>query len=237
MHLENSVQQKIIRDLIHVEKASFNQLWKKKGDSNKFAYHLNRLINLGLIKKKSGHYTLTRLGKTFIAFLDSTTGSALSMPTLAYVCIIKKGRQYVCHERTKAPFRGYWSFVSGTLQFGSAIDAQVATDARTQTGLVLHDVKHKGIEEIRTLEDNEILYHHLLLIYTAKVKKGTLRVTLPGKRQQWMTEKEFLSAKTFPPIAVHELLDNNNTFVIASGERYMKQGQFTGSATQRLFTF
>lgn len=41
--MEHEIRRKILLRLIHKPGQTFNELWNKEGQSNKFAYHLKRL--------------------------------------------------------------------------------------------------------------------------------------------------------------------------------------------------
>src|SRR3990172_2418916 len=125
MKFDHEKQRRIILELMLHPSLSFNQLWDRKDDSNKIAYHINKLERDGLIRKVDGKYGLTKQGRAASAFLD-VEGKSTSFPTLAHITVIRKGNKILCQERLKEPFRGYYSFVTGSLQFGKSLFETIA---------------------------------------------------------------------------------------------------------------
>src|SRR3989338_591387 len=205
MKISNLQQKKIIAQLIAKPKLSFNQLLDKKEDSNKLAYHINKLEDLGLIIKFEGKYILTKEGKALSAFLD-VDGETSLFPTIAYIAIIWNGNKLLCQERLKEPFRNYVSFVSGPIKFGINTFDYVKEDVLKQTGINLLKLREKGIEEVITYENNKPTYHHMLYLFEAKASNFEL-IENPSKRNMWLTKKEIESKKIFPKIAFDYITD------------------------------
>jgi len=226
MRIDNAEQRRIIAQLILNEKMTFNQLWGKRGDSNKLAYHVNRLVENGILTKTPSGYSLSAKGKALSALLDGD-GNSAPQPVMAYVVIIHKAGKMLCQERLKEPFRGYVSFISGNVKFGSSIIECAIAGVKKQAGLDLIHPMIKGTEEIVTFEGDEPLYHHIISVVTGGCE-GELNTEIPGKRNRWVTKKQLSLEKLFPKIALDELLDPAVESVRAYGHRYMKDGEFTG---------
>lgn len=224
MRINNPQQKKIISQLIAKPKLSFNQLWDKKEDSNKIAYHINKLEEIGLIVKENKKYALTANGKALSAFLD-LDGETVSPPTLAYIAIIKYENKMLCQERLKEPFRGYVTFISGPIKFGIGIDDWVKEDMFRQAGIKISKIREKGIEEVITYENKKPIFHHLLYLLEAKAENFKLTEN-PFKRNMWLTKKELESKKMFPKIAFDYLTDPKIDFVSIYGHRFMDNGKF-----------
>lgn len=225
MEITNTVQKRILAQLILSPALSFNQLWDKKDDSNKLAYHIQRLVSLGLIIKENNKYTLTPEGKALTSFLTQE-GQNHIFPTIAYIAVLRQGKKLLCQERLKEPFRGYFGFVSGNLPFGIPFFDAIKKGIMQQTGLTVKGLQSKGFEEIITFEDNKPLHHHILYVVEGKAE-GNLQQIL-GKKNVWVTKKEFETMKLFPKIAFDELIDPAVRFVVVSGQRFMKNGAFIG---------
>ena len=226
MNLDHQKQREIVLKLAYSDLLTFNQLWDKKEDSNKLAYHLNRLVKLGLAKKSKNGYSLTERGKALTAFLD-TKGVETTFPTLAYIVLVKNNGRLLCQERLKQPFKTLHSFPSGQVPFGTTAHDAARNGLLEQTGIRVDKLRHKGIEEIKTFEGEQLLYHHILLIFETESTDIQLKQT-PKAKNLWLTAKEYLAKKRFPDIALPEII-HSHSFIIASGERYMHNGEFTGA--------
>ena len=58
MRVSSLVQRCILSKLVISPALSFNEWWAKSGDSSRFAYHLRRLKEIGLIHNIGGKYDL-----------------------------------------------------------------------------------------------------------------------------------------------------------------------------------
>lgn len=226
MRIDNAEQRRIIARLILNQKMTFNQIWGKRGDSNKLAYHINRLVENKILSKSPSGYCLSAKGKALSALLDGD-GKESPHPVMAYVVIISKAGKLLCQERLKEPFRGYVGFVSGNIKFGSSVIDCAIAGVKKQAGLDLKNPVIKGTEEIVTFEGDEALYHHMISIVTGGCE-GELISEMPGKRNRWVTKKQLFDEKLFPKIGLDELLDPEVQSVRAFGHRYMKDGEFIG---------
>src|SRR5262245_38161487 len=121
--MEHDLQKSIILKLIHNPSLSFNELWNKQGESNKFAYHVNKLEADNLIaKNQEGRYSLTAEGRKLSAFIEGDTGGKAEFPTLTIFQIVWNGERMLCQKRLKEPFYGTWGMVSGKQNFGFNIE-------------------------------------------------------------------------------------------------------------------
>lgn len=228
--LENPLQRELFAKLMLKSSLGFNELWNKKERSNKIAYHLKHLCKIGLVSKTDNKYSLSEQGRALSAHIGSD-GTITRMPTVAYLLIIKNGKKFLCQRRRKEPFRGYLSFVSGSVDFGTSSMEYAKKDAERQTGLTIKSIQPKGIEEVITYDGGQKAYHHVLIAYDASAR-GKLKQTI-GKENVWLTKKQIKNEKHFPKIALDDYLDQTKEFTISEGERHMKNGSFVGGTLKR----
>src|SRR3989338_3898419 len=110
-----SPQNYILRKLMHDPLLTFNELWDKRGPSNKFAYHVHALEKKGLVIKRDHSYQLTPHGKKEVAYIKSNTGKRLQAPIVAVAIIVRKGKTYLMQRRMQEPFYGYCGFPSSKI--------------------------------------------------------------------------------------------------------------------------
>ena len=85
----NLIRQEILRKLTHNPIMSFNQLWNKEIPSNKFAYHVEVLVEDNLIEKVNGDYKLTDTGRSLVTYVDGKTGEIVKQPLAVAVIVAK----------------------------------------------------------------------------------------------------------------------------------------------------
>ncbi len=228
MNLEHELQRKIILKLIHNPSMSFNELWGKEGESNAFAYHLNKLEEQGLVEKKDNSYRLTSEGKKLSAFIEGDSGDKAKFPTLNHFLIIRNGDKFLLQKRLKEPFYGYWGFISGKINFGWNVLECAKRDFKEETGLDAENLVLRGLEQTKTIENSNILYHHLQFIVEISKVSGKLIEKTHKAENEWMTLEEYKSRNSFPLDAIGDMFDSDKFFLIEV-ERTMKDGKFVGS--------
>lgn len=230
MELEHDIQRKIILRLIHDPELSFNELWQKQGESNNFAYHLNKLQELSLINKtESGNYKLTLEGQKRSAFIEGDTGTQAQFPTFSIVILAKTGDKYVCQKRLKEPFYGYWGFISGKINFGQNLFECATRDLLEETGLRSTQWILKALEQVKTYDQGKLAFHHYLFHLETDSVSGELIEKTHKAENAWLTLEEYKQKETFPSEKFFQYILPAKTPVLLEAERYMEKGKFVGS--------
>ena len=235
MDFDHQLQREILLKLIHNPSLSFNQLWAKQDNSNKFAYHLKRLEETGLIRKNKTHYQLTDEGRKLSAFIEGDSGHKAEMPTLTHVLMVKKDNKILCQKRLKEPFYGYWGFISGKINFGLNLFECAQRDLEEETGLKAKDITLKGLEQVKTYEKDKLLFHHYMVIIEINNPQGQLKKKTHKAEHSWLTLDQFKEKERFPEIWL--TLYFSNKFTILEAERYMEDGKFTGCKLIKKISF
>lgn len=226
------LEKKIVLKLIHTPRASFNELWDKQGESNTFAYHLGKIVEKGLVEKKEGLYSLTEEGHKFSAFIEGDTGSRAEFPTITIVLIVKEGDKYLCQKRLKQPFYGVWGFPSGKINFGQNLFECAKRDLMEETGLESDKWELKALEQVKTFEDDKMLFHHYIFHVMTETAKGALKEHTHKAENKWMTIDEYYEKEeSFPGDKFKEHILPAKVPILLEGERYLKNGKFIGYKT------
>lgn len=225
--IQHETERQILLKLIHNPELSFNELWAKQGESNKFAYHVNKLEEKGLIKKSQKGYQLTDEGKKLSAFIEGDSGTRAEFPTLTVVVLVKNGDKYLCQKRLKEPFYGYWGVVSGKINFGQNLFECATRDLYEEAGLKANDWKLKGIEQVKTYQEGKLLFHHYMLIVETDKFSGTLKERTHKAEHKWLTLEEYEKAEGFPREWFFKYIVHAERPVMIEAERYMENGKFT----------
>lgn len=228
----------IILKLIHTPQATFNELWNKQGESNAFAYHVNKLEAQKLIEKNTqGSYNLTDEGRKLSAFIEGDTGSRAEFPTLVVIMHVRNGDKYLCQKRLKEPFYGYWGFVAGKINFGQNVFECATRDLKEESGLIATDWKLKAIEQLKTFEKDRLLFHHYTFVVETSHAIGTLKDKTHKAENAWMTLEEYKTKERFPGNWILEHITTSDKPVMIEAERYMENGKFTGAKLIKMTKF
>ncbi len=236
--LEHEMQRKILLRLIHSPTLSFNDLWAKDGESNAFAYHLNKLESLNLVaKSQHGLYELTDEGRKLSAFIEGDTGKQAEFPTLTVVMLVRKGNLYLCQKRLKEPFFGIWSLVSGKINFGLNVFECAQRDLLEETGLTAAGWTLKAVEQTKTFEGSKLLFHHYMFIVETEKTEGNLKEKTHKAEHAWLTLEQYRNSERFPSDWFFEHIIPAQKPIMIEAERYMENGKFVGSKTVNILEF
>lgn len=214
----HQAQTSILRDLLFVPSASFTELQKKSQlEADHFKFHLAKLNELGYVHKVSyGKYALTTKGKEHANKLDTDTNTIERQPKVSVALILKRinengETEYLCQQRLKQPFYGFWGRLGGKVRWGESLPEAAARELEEETGLigtfVFRTVFHKrDYDKV----SKELLEDKLFMLMEATEYSGELVEHYEGGINRWLTqeqlkaqEKRFESAYEFI-----ELIDN-----------------------------
>lgn len=228
MTMTHDLEREILLKLIHNPHLKFNELWAKNGESNTFAYHVNKLEREGYIEKDNeGGYGLTVEGKKMSAFIEGDTGLRADLPTPTVVLLVKNNDQWLCQKRLKEPFFGYWGFVSGKINFGQNIFECATRDLLEETGLHSKSWKLKCLEQVKTFEGDKLLFHHLLFTLITEDFTGELKDRTHKAEHKWMTLDQYAHLECFPSDILLNYIVPAEKPLLIEAERFMKDGKFS----------
>jgi len=234
--MAHEIRNIIIRDLIHKPGMGFNELWKKEGDSNKFAYHLKVMEEDGLIEKKDNKYFLAHEGKKQAVFIDGETGKKPENPLAALLLVVFDSDKILLHERLKEPFYGYFGFAGAKMEFGEKILECAARELKEETNLEA-DMEIAGLINFTTYNNDKLAYHHVQFVVKCTNPKGTLKKEDREGKYYWVDKEDFMSKKLFPDDPyIFEWLDTGN-FFIAEMERFQENDEFKDVKTKNIYWY
>lgn len=172
--MAKDIRETILKELIHNPKSSFSDLWNKEMPSNEFTYHLNKLIEEGLVQKtEDKKYHLTILGQRLECELDGKTGKKREKPSVALLLVIKRNNQYLLYHRLKEPFYGMYGVPGAKLDFGETILEGAKRELKEETGLI-GEGKLIAVNNLLTFEKENLLTHLLMFIVLFENPQGKL---------------------------------------------------------------
>ncbi|MGV8151327.1 MAG: NUDIX domain-containing protein [Candidatus Woesearchaeota archaeon] len=224
----NNVRQEILRRLIHEQNVSFNKLWDKKGESNKFAYHLKVLEEEGIITKNAKRYQLTNKGKKLAAYTEGADGKEAKFPVIAAIIIVfdKTKKKVLMTKRLKEPFYGYWGFIGGKIKFTQYIMECAEQELLEETGLKCN-LELKGLFSSKTYHDNDLAFNHELFIIKGTNPKGKLIKKNREGECEWVKLEKVKTLNIFPNVPYSIKIVQSKNFRWIEADRFQKDGVFT----------
>lgn len=193
----HNIQMLILRQLLFKRSARFSELNIKGLSTDHFSYHINTLVDLGLLTKENGVYSLTNLGKEYSNTMDTDQIEIERQPKVGVLVIpykhIKGKKYFLLQERTKEPYFGYRGFLTGKVRYGEKIRETAKRELKEETGLDCNNFVIKNIfhDHVVMIEDGKLIEDKIFFITLAKNPSGKLVNTENGKNF-WVTEEEFL---------------------------------------------
>lgn len=157
----------VLKNLIIAEKARYSEIKPPKIGGNQFAYHLKKIMDLGLIEKAGSFYKLTAKG------IRVADGFSLKMlcrrpqPKIVnmIVCHNERG-QILLYKMKRQPFFGKLALPYGKMHMEEMVDEAARREVKEKTGLISKSLRHCGEVYLLIYKDGRLVAHMLAHIFT-----------------------------------------------------------------------
>jgi 8-oxo-dGTP pyrophosphatase MutT (NUDIX family) len=193
----HGVQVEILKELSFNNGSRFSELNTTSLTNDHFTFHLNRLLDVGLIEKLGSKYYLTLDGKKYITKVDVQDKVITSQATVSVIVapVRANGEEFLIQQRTKEPMFGLWGFMSGKVRkFETSLEA-AKRELDEETGLRGGSWSFIGVaHRLRGPNKSDLLVDNFFFIWRVDDPKGNLVDTKEGKNY-WLSEKEVLAKR------------------------------------------
>lgn len=210
----HDAQTSILRELLFHPAAGFAKLQKPTGlTSDHFNFHISRLIELGLVEKVArGKYALSARGKEYANRLDTDNNTVERQPKISVALLVERSnkngeREFLCQQRLKNPYYGYWGRLGGKVRWGESIEEAAARELKEETDLEA-EFTFKMLYHKRDYKNgtDDLLEDKVFLIMHTDTVRGTLRERFEGGLNKWMSQEELLAQERYFESA-HEFVE------------------------------
>ncbi len=222
------VQAKILNTLLFSTESRFTDLNRDAIDSDRFTFHINRVIMLGLVAKSdSGLYSLTSMGKEYANRFDTDKAKIEKQPKIGVLLVCSKvedkNREYLVQQRLKQPFYGYHGFPTGKIRIGETLMGTAERELYEETGLKAHmelkAVKHK----MDYSAEDEILEDKFFFVIHCTDTKGQFKEQFDGGRNIWLLPKDIVKLdRLFDGVEENFLLTERSDISYVEHKYYVK---------------
>jgi len=205
----HEAQTSILRELLFAPQAGFADLQKPTGlGSDHFMFHVNRLMELGLVEKLSrGQYRLTTIGKEYANRLDTDERTIERQAKITALIIPSRSRlgsgevEYKIQRRLKQPFYGLYGFMSGKIRWGETIEEGGARELMEEAGLEA-DLEFKCLyHKMDYSVDGQLLEDKHFYMLAATNVRGAFKAQFDSGTNHWMTHAEIAALENrFPTV-------------------------------------
>lgn len=226
----HQIQMLILRELLFNPNAKFSHLNIQGLTNDHFSYHINVLLEQGLVIKKGLKYSLTIKGKEFANQMDTDDSVLEKQPKVAVMLIVIDSvdgiKKYLVQTRTKEPYFGYQGFLTGKIRFGEKILETAKRELKEETGLECEEFEIKNIlhNHVRMEETGELLEDKMFYVVVAHNPTGQLIDTRSGLNK-WVTKEEFmnLEKKYYDEDYIFEIANSKQTLNLSEDTYFVKE--------------
>lgn len=210
----------IMRHLLFSPSAGFAELQKNtKLTSDHFNFHLKKLLETGYVEKNDNQYSLTVQGKEYANRLDTDENEIERQPKVSVVLVVERQigdrREFLCQQRLKQPYYGFWGRLGGKVRWGESFEEAAQRELLEETGLTA-EFTYKMLFRKRDYkkQNGALLEDKAFIIMYTNDAHGELMADFEGGHNEWLTQEEFIAKeKTFESARKFvELIDNGTTY-------------------------
>ena len=231
----HDAQTAILRELLFKPSASFSDMQAQTNlTSDHFNFHVNKLIELGLVERiEKGRYRLSLKGKEYANKLDTDNNTIERQPKVAVLLVVTRGKgsdlEILAQQRLKQPFYGFWGLPSGKIRWGETIIECAGRELKEETNLSAK-LKLVGIEHKLdySQETGQLLEDKIFNIVHCYDVKGDMFEEFEGGRNIWIRPGDIkLKLKKY-----FEGLDKDKTryfkgdFIFEEKKYYYSKGEY-----------
>lgn len=184
----------ILRALLFRPAAGFAELQKASAlSSDHFNFHLKKMIGQNLVdKNRDGHYTLTVTGKEYANRFDTDARVVERQPKVAILLVIENNDgKWLCQQRLKQPFYGFWGRPTGKVRYGETILEGAARELLEEAGITA-TLEFKGIYHKMdyAVESGQLLEDKIFFTVYGTDPQGEFQEEFEGGRNAWFSAEE-----------------------------------------------
>jgi 8-oxo-dGTP pyrophosphatase MutT (NUDIX family) len=208
----------ILHALLFRPSATFAELQKASAlTSDHFTFHLKQMAEQGLVEKVAAkRYVLTAAGKEYANRFDTDARTIERQPKVSALLAIKNHEnKWLCQQRLKQPYYGFWGRPSGKIRYGETVLECAARELLEETGLTA-DLQFQGIYHKMDYnqQTGELLEDKIFFTVVGANPRGELQELFEGGRNAWLS--------------LHEMRGLDKAFDgLASGIEKIESGRLT----------
>jgi ADP-ribose pyrophosphatase YjhB (NUDIX family)/predicted transcriptional regulator len=157
-------------------------------DSGKINYHIKQLKNQGLIKNDKGFYCLTKKGMQFALYVNLLQLKE-KYPIPVVLVTILQNKKILLAKRSRMPCKDHWGLPGNEILYAESPIIAAKKEIKTELGFDTFNEKIFGSYPTIYKESGEIIFHVMLFVIKASIKK----IPISGKAKGKISEYKFFS--------------------------------------------
>ncbi len=215
------IQRRILNNLLFNDKLRYSEIKPGEMEGSQFTFHLNKLIEIGLVEKADDQYTLTANGKTIANSFDTDSVNPRRQAKHSVVfCAFRTSEgkiESLIYTRKKNPYYDHQGFPTGKVMYGESIITTAERELKEETNLsgiaVLIGIRHFRVYYPK---NSDLVEDKVMYICKIENPKGELANNIEGEFK-WIKFEHIskLIAKPLPEF--EEVYKTLLTYVTSEG--------------------
>jgi ADP-ribose pyrophosphatase YjhB (NUDIX family) len=190
-------REQIFKLFLEKDKLKFSEIEKEiKIRSNMVSYHLEKMLEEGILEKKGQYYYLTKTSERYIPIFSHLVGNDLSPLPVILVAVMKKDKILMI-KRNKRPYKNYWSMIGGKMMFDETFESSSIRQVEEKAGIKSAFVSINSVLHERVEEEGIVKYSFILFFTKVAVKYEKFKDTSQGELK-WFSVKQLENEKVIP---------------------------------------
>jgi len=195
---------------MHQSVLTYTQLQPQDVPSNRFAYHLERLVSDGFIKKIADGYTLTAAGRSLADRVSHETMSVRLQPHIVTtLSVANEAGEIALFKHSFQPYLGVVGYPQGRIHYGESVQQAAERELAEKTGLTGVSLIHRGMIYITGADEGVAISRILAHVFTGSVHGAPTLTCIDQTKGEsfWGKIPEYVQAPYMPGfVEVTELL-------------------------------
>jgi ADP-ribose pyrophosphatase YjhB (NUDIX family) len=194
------IQRKILYKLLYSSELGYAQMRPPGVESNHFAYHLEQLLQAGLLQKDGRRYSLTTSG---LALADRVSHKSMTVRVQPHIVtsiyITNDAGQTLLYKHAFQPYLNLSGPPQGRLHYEEHVADAATRELAEKTGLVGIPLTHRGIAYIHATRQDADISKILTHVFSGTVN-GTPELSgqSPNGFCSWANAARLPKAKCMP---------------------------------------
>ena len=165
------------------------------------------MVKNGFVKKTGKKYSLGKEGKKLVNYINFEKLNFVEQPLIILGVLIKNKDRIITSSSKKEPIKDLWGLSCfAKFEIGENINDALKKACRINLGLEVTDFKFAGLFNIKTLEEDKMIYHNQFLVFTSDKFIGKIISETKFRKNKWVTLKQLKKLRQYPE---NEFIINN----------------------------